>query len=581
MSRSLEVDLVLRLRDLAGNSLDKFHRDLQTQLKATKKDADAAAGATDAIGRGDGVGRLASALSRVRDAAHGVRAAMEGMLDVGRRLGQITAPIAAAGYVLSKPMGATMDYGMRLAQMANTAFSDRDTAGRIAGKAELDAAIVAAVRAGGGTREGAATALDTLIASGAMSGKDAMALLPTLVRASSASGADPNQLAAIGIRGMQTFGLGRDQVGRVLDMAITAGQAGGFELKDMARWLPQQMAAARLSGMTGIEGMAKLLAANQASAITAGTKDEAGNNLVNLLAKINSQDTAKDADKLGINLSGALADARGKGFDSLDAFIGIVDGVVAKDQDFQRLRAQLKTATGAERVSMLSSQADILEGSSIGRIVQDRQALMGLIGVMANRDYMADVQRKALAGGGATDRNFGVIAAEAGFQTQRAREEATVATYNAFDKLSPTVAKVAEGMAKFAKEFPILSSAIAASVAILTALIAASGAGGIAALLGGKGAAGAAAGAAGGAAGMAGKVAKGAGVLGAGVVGWELGSMIYGWLESKGVTGASVYELFHGTSAEKQKAVRVEVDVKNGNIAASVNQGNERDARRR
>jgi hypothetical protein len=80
---------------------------------------------------------------------------------------------------------------------------------------------------------------------------------------------------------------------------------------------------------------------------------------------------------------------------------------------------------------------------------------------------------------------------------------------------------------------------------------------------------------------MAGKVAKGAGVLGAGAVGWELGSMIYGWLESKGVTGASVYELFHGTSAEKQKAVRVEVDVKNGNIAASVNQGNERDARRR
>ena len=50
--------------------------------------------------------------------------------------------------------------------------------------------------------------------------------------------------------------------------------------------------------MSGMGGLAKLLAANQAAVITAGTKDEAGNNLVNLLAKINSQDTAKDASKI-------------------------------------------------------------------------------------------------------------------------------------------------------------------------------------------------------------------------------------------------------------------------------------------
>ena len=37
------------------------------------------------------------------------------------------------------------------------------------------------------------------------------------------------------------------------------------------------------------------------SAVTAGTKDQAGNNLVNLLRKLNSQDTAQDFKKLGID----------------------------------------------------------------------------------------------------------------------------------------------------------------------------------------------------------------------------------------------------------------------------------------
>ena len=80
-----------------------------------------------------------------------------------------------------------------------------------------------------------------------------------------------------------------------MNMAMSAGQAGGFELKDMAKWLPQQMAAASMSGMSGRAGFAKLAALNQAAMITAGNKEEAGNNVVNLLGKINSNDTAADA----------------------------------------------------------------------------------------------------------------------------------------------------------------------------------------------------------------------------------------------------------------------------------------------
>ena len=128
------------------------------------------------------------------------------------------------------------------------------TGGRRAGMADLDRAITAAVRFGGGKREQGAETLDTLIASGAMSVTDAMQLLPQLQRKATGTGADPAELAQIAIRGMQTFGIKPDQISQALDMAIVAGQAGGFELKDMARWLPKQMAAGRMSGLSGIEG---------------------------------------------------------------------------------------------------------------------------------------------------------------------------------------------------------------------------------------------------------------------------------------------------------------------------------------
>jgi hypothetical protein len=315
----------------------------------------------------------------------------------------------------------------------------------------------------------------------------------------------------------------------------------------MAKWLPQQMAAAKLSGISGTSGMAKLLAANQASAITAGTKDEAGNNLVNLLAKINSQDTAKDAKRLGINLSGTLAGARGKGIDSLDAFVGIVDSVVGKNKDYQALQSKLKTSSGADRRGIMESQADILQGSAIGQIVQDRQALMALVGIMGNRGYMADVQQKVLNGGGATDKNFAVIAEEAGFKTQQAANEKTFATQNAFEKLTPLVGAVADGFSAIAQQYPLMTSATIAATTALTALAVAAGAASLTSMMGGKGA-GLTGRLARGAGGMvmnggrallggAGRLAlgavsslfsaAGAGVVGAGAAGWGIGTLGY------------------------------------------------------
>ncbi|MDH0048617.1 phage tail tape measure protein [Comamonas terrigena] len=402
------------------------------------------------------------------------------------------ATAAAGAYALKSPAQAAMSFDERLAHMANTAYAERDKAGRAIGVKELEVAVNKAVgKGGGGTREQAADTLDTLIASGAVGRSDAIAMLPQLMRHATASGADATQLAQIGIRGMQTFGIDAKDLPNILNMAIASGQAGGFELKDMSKWLPQQMAAATMSGLKGKEGFAKLAALNQAAAITAGTKDEAGNNVVNLLAKINSSDTAQDAKKMGINLPKYLIDQRAKGMDSVDAFAALVDKTVAGRADYQALQKQLSSAKNSdEKRAALESMAMVAQGAGIGKIIQDRQALMALLGMMNNREYMQNVLKTVrdndVASGGAGDKNYELIADTSSFKLRQAQQQKDIGQKAAMDGLTPAIGRAAEAFADLATKHPVLVGSVTLATTAIGAMAGAAGLASIA-LGGGKG----------------------------------------------------------------------------------------------
>lgn len=474
--------------------------------------------------------------------------------------------VAAGAYTLRAPANKAMAFDERLAHMANTAFAERDAAGRQLGSRQLEAAVNRAVgRGGGGTRDQAAEALDTLIASGAMPAGTAMNMLPQIMRFSSGSGADANLLAQIGIRSMQTFKIKPEDMPNILNMATAAGQAGGFELKDMAKWLPQQMAAASLSGMTGRAGFAKLAALNQAAAITAGSKDEAGNNVVNLLAKINSNDTATDAKKLGINLPAYLQQRRSKGVDSIDAFAELVDKTVAGRSDYKSLQGKLAGAKNDDdKRATLESMATIAQGAGIGKLIQDRQALMALLGLMNNREYLQDVLGKVrandVAKGGAGDTNYESIAATSSFKLRQANEQKEIGQKAAMDSLTPAIGKVAEAFGDLASKHPLL---VGTTTLATTALAALAGAAGLATLsMGGKvpgaGAIGRYAGMAGGAVMTAARFGGPLALAGGG--GYAVGTGI-NWLINKGVQSATgdpsqslggwIYDKLHPTAGPK------------------------------
>lgn len=647
----MEVVVRLRLLDQLSGPLNRTLQLLERWSKGSAGEAGRLAGKYQQLGTQ--VGALADKsqrLSRIRPLAGQVNDAdrlasklsllqrgYQGLMTAAQAYGGIKAGAA----VLKDPIKTTMGWEMRLAHLSNVAYAGKNLSEKRVGMRDLNAAIETSIRTSGGTRDSAVAALEKLVASSAFSSPEMVKLLPILQRYGNAANVDSAALADIGIRSKQNFGIPTEQMGDALDMAIKSGQLGGFELKDMARWLPQQMAMAKQSGMTGFDGLATLLAANQATVMTAGSKDEAGNNLVNLLAKINSRDTSMDAKRLGIDLSGELASARANGVNSLDAFVGLVDKVVAKDTKFQALKARAaQLPKGSEQSAAYESMTEILQGNSVGRMIQDRQALLALIAIMNNRDLTKNIRAQITPdkARGTAENNFSLISTTAEYKTQRASNEGEIALQKGMDAINPALGAIAEKLAGYAQQYPNLTAALIVAEKALMALAAAAGAASVIGLLkrggapippipgGTPGAPGAAAGLGArlmtswrllaaaptlgsiGSLGSGAVASSGAAVAGAGVLGYGIGTGL-NWAAGKGVSAATdgkhgsmtslLYDKFYERElaalaspvAQKKPAappapqkvevdVKATVDVRNGNIVASVNEVNAREARR-
>ncbi|WPU22561.1 phage tail tape measure protein [Cedecea neteri] len=410
---------------------------------------------------------------------------MQRMKAIGSTVGAVAGGVVAAGAVLSQPVSNQMGYQQRLAMMANTAYAEQGLEGRRSGMKDMDTLIRSSVRAGGGTKESAADTLDTMLASGAVSMDSAKTLLPVLQKFSTATGASSIDLAKIAIRLKQTFDIKDQDIGKALNMAISAGQGGSFELADMAKWLPQQLAAASNTGMKGLDDFGVLLGLNQAAAITAGSSDQAGNNVVNLLAKITSQDAANAASRIklngknGIDLPGSIAKAQGKGINSLDAFVGVIDKVVDSNPAYRKLEEKLKTAHGADRTKIYESQRNILEGSSVGKMIADREALMALIGYRANKKYAKEItsdankQRYLPDGETAGNMNFALMSEQNDFKVNKFKNEKDFAEMDSIKPLSNVLGDVSDKLSKYSQEYPGLTTAISGATTGIKAMTAA------------------------------------------------------------------------------------------------------------
>ncbi len=392
--------------------------------------------------------------------------------------------IAAGAAIMAQPVKRQMSYERQLAMMANTAFSDGGLEGRRAGLEQMKSSIRNAVTYGGGTKEDAAETLDALLKDG-ISFETASKWLPELMKYATASGASATDLAKVMIKGKKTFGFRDEDISTVLNMAIAAGKEGSFELNDMARWLSQQMGAASAAGMKGKDDFVKILALNEAAAITAGSSDEAGNNVVNLLAKLTSKDIETAAAGInyngkGIDFSGTLTEARKHGLDPIDALSSLIDKIVASDKRYQELQKKLASARDkGEQTAVYDSMTTLLEGFGVGKLVADRQALMALLAYRNNPEYRKKVedainqQRTLPEGQRAGDVDFKFISDTNDFKTGQAKNTIEFSQMDGVKKLADASGTVADAITWAGKEFPGLTTSVVTATTAIKAMTAA------------------------------------------------------------------------------------------------------------
>ncbi|EID6450479.1 phage tail tape measure protein [Salmonella enterica] len=405
----------------------------------------------------------------------------------GRQAGMVTGGLLAGASVVTEPIRRQMTYQESLTRMTNTAFGDRPVSERQSGMVRLDKLIRENVQQSGLGKEDVLESLETLLASG-MEEKDVEKILPVVTRYASSSGTSGVDLARLSIKAKSTFGIGDDELPRALNMAVAAGQAGNFELRDMAKWLGPQLAAAANAGMSGLDDFGRILSLNELSAITAGSNDEAGNNVVNLLAKLTSSDAAHAAARIkingkGIDLPGTLAQARQHNIDPIEAFSRVIDKVVRSDPKYRQLQQHLSTVKKDDTEEMsktLTSMAKILEGAGVGKILVDRQALMAMLAYRNGSAYKDDLdqdigaQRHLKPGEkGAGDLDFDFNAQQPWFQAQRFKNTRELSELDAIKPLADSAGKMGGWLADLGDRFPALATAVSGATTAIESMTAA------------------------------------------------------------------------------------------------------------
>lgn len=194
--------------------------------------------------------------------------------------------------------------------------------------------------------------------------------MPSIARAATATGASLEDLSKAGFAAMSNLGVAAESLGKSFDIMAAAGKAGGFELRDMAQYLPSITALASSKGMEGVEGLAQIASALQIVRRGAGDASEAATNFSNILQKINSNDAIGNFKKLGIDIQRMLKDAKANGTDPLEASLRAINTALGGDlsrlgelfSDAQVQKGLIPLLTGLEDYIRLRDEAARADG---------------------------------------------------------------------------------------------------------------------------------------------------------------------------------------------------------------------------
>ena len=428
------------------------------------------------------VGRLAKEYDRLGRAGRSAELKLKGHNQITQGKEQaksgIARGVAAAGMV-AVTAKTSADYQAIIRDIAIKAG-----VARTAEEAGMSRSIIQTSRDVGMGRNEVADVVNELVGAG-MDLKQAMAFAPVAAKfvvGQGSSGVDTAKM----IQALQTNAKITDP--KVLEKALEAvayqGQAGSFEASDMARWFPQLLAGMQKQGIIGMDAVTQLGSMLQVQMKTAGTADEAANNLKNWIEKIGSGDVVKSYKDAGIDYQKSLNTGIQGGMSTLEASFGLAKRYIeATDPK--------KAAKMAEATAKISKEADPAKAKAMldsleqalrtGDIFADMQVKSALTAYVQNKELYEQLKKEAASASGILDQNLAErrdTSAQKWSETIQAGNDALRSVGDAIrpvtDGLATGLTTVIKGVTQLSDESPKLVmglTALATGASVITSVI--------------------------------------------------------------------------------------------------------------
>jgi len=254
-----------------------------------------------------------------------------------------------------------------------------------------------------------------------------------------------------------------EKMKKALEGVALQGQAGSFEASDMARWFPVLLAGMEKTGSVGPEAVAQLGAMLQVQMKTAGSSDEAANNLKNWIEKIGSGEVVDAYKKAGIDYQASLTTGIQKGMSVLESSMALAMQYVQKTDPAKAKKmaeAQAKISKEVDPAKALKMLDALEQSLRTGDIFADMQVKAALTAYGQNRGLYKELKTDAMGdkATGILDKNLAERRETSAQKWIEAKNAMDDAMRSLGDSIRPFTDWVATSVAGLAQGFSKLSS---------------------------------------------------------------------------------------------------------------------------
>lgn len=419
-----------KAHDSGAAGADKLQRKLDSNLDSLRK-------------QGVEVGRLSREYQRLSREAKGADLQLKGhqQIQQGRAGLKTSLGQAAVGVGLTAvPTTISANYQAIIRDIAIKA----DVVNK-AEEAQLTRTVIDTSADTGMSRNDVADLVNQLVGAG-MELDKALAYAPTAAKFAIGQGSSGVDTASM-IMALQQNAKITDP--KVMQQALEAiayqGQAGSFEASDMAKWFPQLLASMEKNGSTGMDAVTSLGSMLQVQMKTAGSSDDAANNLKNWIEKIGSGDVVKAYKDAGIDYQASLNTGLQKGMSTLEASMALAMQYVeatdpAKAKKIKEAQASISKEADPEKAK---AALEALEKTlRTGDLFADMQVKAALTAYSQNRELYTQLKNDSQKATGILDKNL----AERRETSQQRWSEMSQAFNDSMRSLGDAIRPVTDGV---------------------------------------------------------------------------------------------------------------------------------------